>query len=311
MSVSRQPSAVYVGPLADSSRWHVVEPRDDDIVITTPSKSGTTLMQNLVGTLVFGRSDFGTVSEISVWVDLQVRSERELAETLAAQTHRRFLKTHTPLDGLPRPPGVTFIAVVRHPLDVALSRFDHRANQDHVNTERLRQEAVGSATPASGRGSQPTEPADFVRWWIDNDMDHRGIGGLGLADLCRQAAGYWNGRNDAAVHLFHYDDLWDDLAGQLRRLATILGVDASTADVARWADECSFDAMRDRASESAPEAHLGMWADPRTFFSQGGRRNWAELLTPAEVDRFHDRVATLAGDAAPWLLGRRTDEAPL
>jgi sulfotransferase family protein len=42
---------------------------------------------------------------------------------LAAQEHRRFIKTHTPLDGIPLDPRVTYLVTARHPLDVAVSLY--------------------------------------------------------------------------------------------------------------------------------------------------------------------------------------------
>lgn len=297
---------MYAGLIADSARWHDFEPRPDDIIITTPSKCGTTWTQTLVGSLLFGRSDFGQVSEISLWFDACLRSPADAAAIVAAQSHRRFLKTHAPLDGIPRFPGVTYICVVRHPLDVALSRFDHRGTQDHERTEELRAAADESPWLASTRDQQPTEPGDFVRWWIDNDRPHLGAGALGLADYCNQANTYWEARHDDNVHLFHYSDMWNDLAGQVRRLAGVLDVAVSDDKVAEVVEGGSLSSMRGRSAQIAPEAHLGIWKSTDAFFSQGGTRNWRELLSDADLEHFHDRLTSLAPDATPWILGQLT-----
>ena len=58
-----------------------------------------------------------------------IRTDDEVFGLLELQTHRRFIKTHTPLDGVPRHDEVTYIAVIRHPLDVALSNADHFENE--------------------------------------------------------------------------------------------------------------------------------------------------------------------------------------
>lgn len=63
----------YLGWMADSRRWDHLALRPDDIVISTPSKCGTTWMQNLVGMLVFGRVDLGApLSALSPWLDMQL-----------------------------------------------------------------------------------------------------------------------------------------------------------------------------------------------------------------------------------------------
>ncbi|MDH3755299.1 MAG: sulfotransferase domain-containing protein, partial [Acidimicrobiia bacterium] len=120
----------YQGFMADSARWERFRFRSGDVVISTPSKCGTTWMQTIVGMLLFGRVDLGgPISTISPWLDALIRSDDEVFGMLEDQSHRRFVKTHTPLDGIPRRRDLTYIAVIRHPLDVALSDRDHSSNQ--------------------------------------------------------------------------------------------------------------------------------------------------------------------------------------
>ena len=123
--------------MADSSRWERFPLRDGDIVIATPSKCGTTWMQQIVGMLVLGRTELGSLSDLSPWLDMQVEPEADVFARLAAQTHRRWIKTHTPLDGVPEHPGVTYLAVARHPLDVAMSDRDHGRNMDGARAGEL------------------------------------------------------------------------------------------------------------------------------------------------------------------------------
>ena len=54
----------------------------------------------------------------------------EVFADLQAQSHRRFIKTHTPLDGIPNDPTVTYICVGRDPRDVASSIHHHIDNTD-------------------------------------------------------------------------------------------------------------------------------------------------------------------------------------
>ena len=54
---------------------------------------------------------------------------------LAEQPHRRFIKTHTPLDGIPLDPQVTYIVTARHPLDMFVSL---RHQLDNIERARLR-----------------------------------------------------------------------------------------------------------------------------------------------------------------------------
>src|SRR5690606_14544122 len=109
------------------------------IVITTPSKSGTTWMQTIVAMLVLDRADLpAPIATLSPWLDMQIHTDAEVLALLDAQEHRRFIKTHTPLDGVAYSPPVTYLAVIRHPLDVALSDRDHRANTREDRARELR-----------------------------------------------------------------------------------------------------------------------------------------------------------------------------
>jgi aryl sulfotransferase len=292
--------------MADSARWGRFRLRDDDIVISTPSKCGTTWMQNIVGMLVLDRPVLGVpLSTVSPWLDMLTHTDEQVFGLLDAQQHRRWIKTHTPLDGLPLHPTVTYIAVVRHPLDVALSDRDHRANEDQRRAYELRVSASG--TPDDGLRRNPTHqaPGDCLRWFIDNDAPPTGSGPNGLDDFCQQVSTYWSQRNAPNVHLFHYQDLWDDLDGEMRRVADALGVRVDPSRWAEFVDAANLESMRSRASETAPEAHLAFWLDPNNFFRVGGRRDWASLLTDSDIAHFRERLALLAGDATPWVLGGR------
>lgn len=291
--------------MADSSRWERFQFRDDDIVISTPSKCGTTWMQNIVGMLVLGRPVLGApIGTLSPWLDMLVRTDEEVFDLLDAQQHRRWIKTHTPLDGLPLNPTVTYITLIRHPLDVALSDRDHRANQNGQRAHDLRLAVAGPPEPPFDRG--PDDVAGYLRWFIDNDLPPTGSGPNGLDDFCEQVSSYWALRRLPNVHLFHYQDLWDDLDGEMRRVAEVLGVTIDEQGWFSFVDAATLDSMRSRSDDTAPDAHLGLWHDTTDFFRSGGARDWVTLLTDAELDHFHERLEYLAADATGWVLHGRS-----
>ena len=64
---------IYQNHHMDTTRWHYFTPRDDDIVIATSYKAGTTFTQTIVGNLLFPNDDMpGPASFISPWLDMRI-----------------------------------------------------------------------------------------------------------------------------------------------------------------------------------------------------------------------------------------------
>lgn len=160
---------VYRSLMADNLRWDALQLRDGDIIISAPSKSGLTWTQRLVSLLVFDGPDLpGPLSTVSPWLDQTIRPIEEVVATLDAQQHRRFIKTHTPLDGLVLDDRVSYICVGRDPRDAAVSMLYQSAN---MNEDRMRilheavvpfHERIAPPFAELGHARSPTE--EFRDW---------------------------------------------------------------------------------------------------------------------------------------------------
>ena len=137
----------------DSTMWNGFAFRDDDIVIGTYAKSGTTWTQQIVGQLIFGGDADIDVSEMSPWVDLRVPPREVKLPAIAAQTHRRFLKTHLPVDALVFSPKAKYIYIGRDGRDVVWSMWNHHARANEAWYAALNDTPgrVGDADPAAAR----------------------------------------------------------------------------------------------------------------------------------------------------------------
>lgn len=88
----------YATFVHDSARWDSFTPRDGDIVISPPPKCGTTWMQMICALLIFGTPSLDRpLDQISPRLDALTSDLADVLALLEAQTHRRFIKTHTPL----------------------------------------------------------------------------------------------------------------------------------------------------------------------------------------------------------------------
>jgi hypothetical protein len=96
----------------DSTIWNGFRFRDDDIVISTYAKAGTTWTQQIVAQLLLGPDPNLEVAEMSPWLDLRIPPKDVKLPMVEAQTHRRFLKTHLPLDALVFSPKAKYIYII-------------------------------------------------------------------------------------------------------------------------------------------------------------------------------------------------------
>ena len=116
----------YQSPSEDSGRWIGFRFRPGDIVISTPRKTGTTWVQMICALLIFQTPELpDSLWRLSPWLDNVGMPPSAQYDQLAEQQHRRFIKTHTPLDGIPLDPGVSYIVTARHPLDTFVSLCHH------------------------------------------------------------------------------------------------------------------------------------------------------------------------------------------
>jgi len=106
----------------DSSRWKGFEPRPDDIIVATYPKCGTTWMQQIVSSLIFQDATSRPLLDISPFIGGRHFGDPEAVYArINGQKHRRFLKSHEPLDGIPFYDEIRYIHVARDGRDTAMS----------------------------------------------------------------------------------------------------------------------------------------------------------------------------------------------
>lgn len=295
----------YYSFLQDSARWDGFAFRDGDIVISTPPKCGTTWMQMITALLVFQTPVFEQpLSVISPWLDMLTSDLPSIVAALSAQQHRRFIKTHTPLDGLPFVERVQYLCVGRDPREVGVSWGDHMANINFETLVNVRVEAVGiddlPDVMGDGPPQIPEDPVDRFWWWVDDQTPPEATISTLRATL-HHLDTFWQARDLPNVELFHYSDLTSDLRGEMERLAAWLGIDVPDDRWSALVEAAGFERMRDRAAELVPNSTHGFWQDTTAFFRSGTTGRWSSILDPDDMQRYDARVALLAApDLAAW-----------
>lgn len=283
----------------DSTIWNDVNFRSDDIVISTYAKSGTTWVQQILAQLLFNGKEGMEVAEMSPWVDLRIPPKEVKLPILEAQTHRRFMKTHLPVDALVISEKAKYIYIGRDGRDVLWSFYNH-----HCAANKAWYEAINE-TP--GRVGPPIEPptssvTQYYRDWLEKD-------GYPIWPFWENVRSWWQIRHLPNVFLLHFENLKKDMAGEIRRVAEFID---TPIDESKWEsilEHCSFDYMKKNASKSVPLGGAFWDGGAQSFIHKGTNGRWRETLSKDDVSNYEGRAEKeLHIECAHWLA---TGQMPL
>ena len=287
------PLVPYLSSDEDNERWSHFRFRPGDIVVSTRSKSGTTWAQTICALLLHGPQLPVPLSRLSPWLDHTIRPVDEVVADLEAQEHRRIVKTHTPLDGVPVDPRATYLVVARHPLDLAVSLYHQSDNLDRARLAEL------TGVPARPRTERPTLHDWLVSWTRTETTPQQQMDSL--VGVLHHVTDAWQRQGHQDVLLVHYADLLADLDREMRRIAGHLGVEVPEAAWPALVEAATFESMRSRSDELVPDA-MGVLKDRSRFFRSGTSGAGRAVLSPEELRDYEQRVAGLApAEVVTWL----------
>jgi aryl sulfotransferase len=295
-----QRERIYQNHHLDSTRWDPVRFRPGDVVISTSYKAGTTWMQNIVAQLIFWDSEIpGPVTEISPWIGMRVRPLEPQLAMLETQAHRRFLKSHLALDGLPYREDVKYIVVGRDARDVFMSLWNHYGNYTPIMQGLLNDTPgrVGSPLPWC-----PEDVSWLWRQWIQLGWFEWESDGWPFWSHLHHLKTWWEWHHLPNILLVHYNDLLADLEGEMRRVAAYLEIEPADDAWPRLVDACTFASMKQHAAKIMPGAELGFVGGTDTFFYRGTNRRWDGALSDEDLALYPEAVErTLSPEAGEWL----------
>jgi len=294
---TQQPPAVYKTFMMDSTRWDNFKSRDGDIFICTPPKCGTTWTQMICAMLIFQKTQFDRpLSDYTPWLDMLIAPADKVLAALEAQTHRRFIKTHTPFDGLPYYPGTTYLCVGRDPRDAFMSFGNHMKN---INPEFM-EKAMANVGPdvklpaPGGGGLGERFIAEITATATPGATDNP-------AGVLPYVKSFWDYRHLPNIHFLHYSDMKRDLGGEMRRIAQILGITVSENLWPELIRAAEFANMKENSAALAPDAKTGIWRDPGRFFNKGESGQWRDVLGDKELAVYEKTMRELPADLAEWI----------
>jgi len=279
----------------DSRIWDRFDFRPDDVIVATWAKSGTTWMQQILGQLIFAGQENLHIAELSPWLDFVVPPVEKGLPLAKAQTHRRFIKTHLPLDALTFSPNARYIYVGRDGRDVVWSMHNHHVNLVPGFYEHLKTNPRNGPDPGPVMGPPTPDVTQYFREWLYWN-------GYPWWPFWENVRGWWSARHLPNVLLVHFASLKADLDGEMRRISGFLDI---PVDEARWpatVEHCTFDYMKIHAQCSAPLGGSIWKGGATTFINKGSNGRWTDVLTEADILAYEKRaLAELGEDCARWL----------
>jgi aryl sulfotransferase len=312
MTSSERPTIkhIYQNFILDSTNWDGFQVRDGDIVVATSYKTGTTWMQGICAALVFQASEPPAAQDdLSPWLDARFAPAEETLALLEGLTHRRYIKTHLPLDGLPFSSRIKYIFVGRNGLDVFMSLWHHWNNMRPESIDEI------NATPGRVGNPLPLPPPNMLTAfdaWLDRGgfpWEHDGY--LFWSHLAH-AQSWWDYRHLENILFVHFNDLLADLDGEMRRVSAYLDIPVNETLWPTLVQSATFNAMKANAEKMAPASTIGLWKDTSNFFHRGTNRRWEGALTDEQIARYRRLAAErLEPQLARWLeYGRRVAGDP-
>jgi aryl sulfotransferase len=276
----------------ESTVWNDFKFRDDDIIIGTYGKSGTTWIQQIISQLIFNGKEGLQVAEMSPWLDLRVPPAHVKLEGLEAQTHRRFIKTHLPVDALVYSPKVQYLYIARDGRDVLWSMYNHHSTANEKWYAALN-DTPGLVGPPIGKPNDSIK--EYYHEWLDQD-------GFPWWPFWENISSWWNIRHLPNLMLMNFASLKKDMAGEIRKTANFLDIEIDEAQWDTTLKHCSFDYMKEHATASVPLGGIFWDGGAKSFIHKGKNGRWREVLSDEESQKYEKlAVEKLGADCAHWL----------
>jgi aryl sulfotransferase len=290
----------YLNHVTDSRRWDRFVPRAGDILISTAPKCGTTWTQRIVSLLVFQSVELPVpLVRISPWVDASFLAlVVDCFPVIEEQAHRRFLKSHLPLDALPYYPELKYITVARDGRDAFMSLWNHVRIFTPAAYELLDRAAPSGQGPYE-RASDDIH--EFWRTWIqgENAPDSQPEIHLRMFDVVRS---FWDFRRVENILHVHYNDLKRDLDGEMRRIAAFLEIPVREESWGELVSAATFASMKRDGPKLLEGIELVFEGGSRSFLHRGTNDRWRDVLGPGELADYDALVRrTCTPELARWL----------
>ena len=263
-------------PMHDPRILANFQPRESDVLITTPPKAGTTWMQQILYQLRSGGDEsFVSIDAVVPWLEIQRdgKSWQQILECFEQLTEPRIFKTHCTAEQTPGIGIARIILTSRDPRDCCVSFYHHIMNM----TEEVRSEVGITA---------PTSFDEHVSQWLE------------FAAWYRNVQSWWPHIDDEKVLWLRYQDLKSDFEKQLDRISKFLEWPMSISQKQRIMEYTSFDWMKANDEKFSSQAVSIKGKQPAfkpgKFIRKGEVGGYGKLMNAGQekmiLDKAHDML---------------------
>lgn len=224
--------------------------RPQDIWLVSYPKSGNTWTRFLLAHLVYKGERIGFDNIEALVPDIYQHSEYHLQ----SMGSPRYLKSHEYFD----PRYKRIILVVRDPRDIAVSYYYYKIKMGEDDGMSM---------------------SDFVSRFID--------GALGTFGSWGENIGSWLGSRwgDHDVLLLRYEDMLEDTAAAIKKMARFLYIEVTEEEVLAVAEKCSFGSMRDlERTQGMHWKPLKQSRQDKMFIRSGKSGDWRTELRDDQAE---------------------------
>jgi hypothetical protein len=259
------------------------EPTAGDVFVSTFAKSGTNWMMQIAHQIAFrGAGDYEHIHDVISWPDMGGSRSRRIAVALhdkrvqeASPTKLRVIKTHMAARYLPYSERARYLVVVRDPKEILVSSYHFVAG------------VAGPLMP---------KPDAWFELFLTNKFP------LGFGSTwAEHTAGYWALRNKRNVLVLLFPDMKRDLQGAVQRVAEVLDVRLTQAEMNAVIDKSTFSYMSSIENKFTPIPKGTLpWGDGLKMMRQGKAGHSSEMLSLEQRTRidahFEEELRRLGSD---------------
>ncbi|XP_072273344.1 sulfotransferase 1A1-like isoform X2 [Pyxicephalus adspersus] len=256
-----------LGPFAEN--WANVQrfqAREDDIMINTYPKSGTTWMSEILDLILndgdLKKASRGAIFERVPFLEYAVPDMPTGTEILDTMKTRRLIKSHLHVELVPQSfweKNCKVIYVARNPKDVLVSYY------------HFYQMAIVHPDPGTFD--------EFLQGFME--------GTLAFGSWSRHVKGWWNIREQKNVLFLFFEDMLEDSKRAIKKVAEFIGKDLPNDVLEKIQQHTTFKAMKENKMSNystIPSSVMNHGISP--FMRKGICGDWKNHLTVAQNEIF-------------------------